>query len=286
MPEQEAVTALKGRLIRGLDQLPPFSPVLNRLLATMAAEEVSFAQVATLIESDTVLAGNVLKVVNSALYGFRGTVNSVRHAVAILGVDRLRNLSLGFSVARMWTHIPTPEGWSASKFNQHSLAAGIMADLVAQRAGAPYPEGAFVAGLLHDIGKLLIATGAPAGFGAVLQMLKDGGANEIECEMEILGTTHAELSGMALERWNLPLPIRQAAVFHHDPDRADDGALHLSHVLYAADRLANELGNSIGPYFDQLPRLDQVFDALGVGGQVPTILAEFETEFASVKGYF
>jgi HD-like signal output (HDOD) protein len=161
MPEQEAVTALKGRLIRGLDQLPPFSPVLNKLLATMAAEDVSFAQVATLIESDTVLAGNVLKVVNSALYGFRGTVNSVRHAVAILGVDRLRNLSLGFSFARMWTHMPTPEGWSGSKFNQHSLAVGILADLLAQRAAAPYPEGAFVAGLLHDIGKLLIATSLP-----------------------------------------------------------------------------------------------------------------------------
>ncbi|HXN47660.1 MAG TPA: HDOD domain-containing protein, partial [Bryobacteraceae bacterium] len=100
MPEQGTVIELKGRLILGLDRLPPCSPILSKLLATIAREDVSFAQVATLIESDTVLAGNVLKVVNSALYGFRGTVNSVRHAVAILGVDRLRNLSLGFSVAR------------------------------------------------------------------------------------------------------------------------------------------------------------------------------------------
>jgi HD-like signal output (HDOD) protein len=286
MPEQETVIELKARLILGLDQLPPFSPVLSKLLATIAREDVSFAQVATLIESDTVLAGNVLKVVNSALYGFRGTVNSVRHAVAILGVDRLRNLSLGFSVARMWTHIPTPEGWSASKFNQHSLAVGIMADLLAQRAEAPYPEGAFVAGLLHDIGKLLIATGAPAGFSGILWSLKEPGANELDCEMEVLGTTHAELSGMALERWNLPLPIRQSAIFHLDPDRADDGGLHLSHVIYAADRLANELGNSIGQYFDQSPRTDSVFDVLGVADQLPSILQEFEAEFNSVKGYF
>lgn len=284
MPEQEAVTALKGRLIRGLDQLPPFSPVLNRLLATMAAEEVSFAQVATLIESDTVLAGNVLKVVNSALYGFRGTVNSVRHAVAILGVDRLRNLSLGFSVARMWTHMPTPEGWSGSKFNQHSLAVGILADLLAQRAAAPYPEGAFVAGLLHDIGKLLIATSLPAEFGGILWLLKEDGANELACETEMLGTTHAELSGMALERWNLPLPIRQSATFHHIPDRADQRRLHLSHVIYVADRLANELGNNIGQYFDQAGRDDGVFEALGVADQMPRILEEFEAEFDSVKG--
>ncbi|HEY1206323.1 MAG: HDOD domain-containing protein [Bryobacteraceae bacterium] len=286
MPEQEAVTALMDRMIRALEQLPPFSPILNKLLATMAGEDVSFAQVAALIESDTVLAGNVLKVVNSALYGFRGTVNSVRHAVAILGVDRLRNLSLGFSVARMWTHIRTPEGWSGSKFNQHSLAVGILSDLLAQRAQAPYPEGAFVAGLLHDIGKLLIATSVPAEFGGILWLLKEGGANELECETEMLGTTHAELSGIALENWNLPLPIRRSAAFHHVPDRADEGRLHLSHVVYAADRLANELGNTIGQYFDQSARTDGVFDALGVAGQMPRILEEFEAEFESVKGYF
>jgi HD-like signal output (HDOD) protein len=285
MLEQRAVTALMGRLIRGLDQLPPFSPVLNKLLATMAGEEVSFARVAALIESDAVLAGNVLKVVNSALYGFRGTVNSVRHAVAILGADKLRNLALGFSVARMWTHVPASEGWSGSKFNHHSLAVGILSDLLAQRAEAPYPEGAFVAGLLHDIGKLLIANSVPAEFGGILWLLKEGGANETECEMEMLGTTHAELSGLALERWNLPLPIRQSAAFHHDPDRADQGRLHLGHVVYAADRLANELGHNIGRYFDQSPRSDSVFDTFGVAEQMPRILQEFEMEFESVKGF-
>ncbi len=285
MPEQETVAALKGRLVRGLEQLPPFSPILSKLMATMASEDVSFAQVGALIESDTVLAGNVLKVVNSALYGLSGRVNSVRHAVAILGVDRLRNLSLGFSVARMWTHIRTPEGWSVSKFNQHSLAVGILSDLLAQRAEAPYPEGAFVAGLLHDIGKLLVATTAPAEFGGILWLLKEG-SNELDCEMEMLGATHAELSGLALERWNLPAAIRQSVAFHHDPDRADDGRLHLAHVIYAADRLANELGHNIGPYFDQSPRADGVFDSLGVGDQIPRILEEFDAEFESVKGYF
>ena len=286
MAEQETVNALKSRLIRGLDQLPPFSPILSKLLATMAAEDVSFAQVAALIESDAVLAGNVLKVVNSALYGFRGTVNSVRHAVAILGVDRLRNLSLGFSVARMWTQIRTPEGWSGSKFNQHSLAVGILSDLLAQRTEVPYPEGAFVAGLLHDIGKLLIATSLPAEFGGILWLLKEGGASEIECEIEMLGTTHAEVSGTALERWNLPIASRESAAFHHLPDQADQGSLHLSHILYAADRLANELGNNIGPYFDQSERSNSVFDTLGVADQMPKILEEFEAEFGSVKGYF
>jgi HD-like signal output (HDOD) protein len=104
--------------------------------------------------------------------------------------------------------------------------------------------------------------------------------------MEILGITHARLSGLALERWNLPLPIRQSATFHHEPDRADEGNLHLSHVVYAADRLANELGHNIGQYFDQSARSETVFEKLGVGEAMPRILEEFETEFESVKAFF
>jgi EAL and modified HD-GYP domain-containing signal transduction protein len=84
---------------------------LNRLLATLAGDDVSFAHVAELIEKDTVLAGNVLGVVNSALYGLDGTVNSVRHAVAILGMNKLRNVALSMSVSRMWGQARTPPGW-------------------------------------------------------------------------------------------------------------------------------------------------------------------------------
>jgi HD-like signal output (HDOD) protein len=285
MPEQAATSALLERALHGLEQLPPFSPVLNRLMATMAREDVSFAQVAALIESDTVLAGNVLKVVNSALYGLQGTVNSVRHAVAILGVDRLRNLSLSFSIARMWVHVRTPEGWSGAKFNLHSLATGVLSDLLAQRSAVPYPEGAFVAGLLHDVGKLLIATSLPAEFGGIQWLLKEGERSELECEMEMLGTTHAELSGAALERWNLPAPIRLAAVFHHDPEEADHGRLHLGHVICAADRLANELGHQVSPYWGRSPRPEGVFETLDVGERMPRLLEEFEAEFAPVKAF-
>jgi HD-like signal output (HDOD) protein len=284
MPQAATTTTLE-RALRGLEQLPPFSPVLNRLMATIAREDVSFAQVATLIESDTVLAGNVLKVVNSALYGLPGTVNSVRHAVAILGVAKLRNLSLSFSIARMWTHVRTPEGWSGAKFNLHSLAAGVLSDLLAQRSDAPYPEGAFVAGLLHDLGKLLIAVSLPAEFGAIQRLLKEGERNDLECERETLAATHAELSGMALKRWNLPPPIQRAAVFHHAPDEADHGRLHLSHVVCAADRLVCELGYSVSPYWERSPRAEAVFQALDVGERMPRLLEEFAAEFAAVKAF-
>jgi len=96
---------LHDKAIRALSQLPPFSPTLNKLLATLADEDVSFAALGSIVEKDTVLAGHVLKLVNSALYAHSGTVNSVRHAVSILGLNKLRNTALSLSVSRMWTAV-------------------------------------------------------------------------------------------------------------------------------------------------------------------------------------
>src|ERR1700693_3136434 len=112
---------VKDQALRALAQLPPFSPILNRLIASLAQEDVSFAKIADLIEKDTVLAGNILRVVNSALYGLPGTINSIRHAVSLLGITKLRNATLSMSVARMWNQVKTPPGWSMSSFNMHSV---------------------------------------------------------------------------------------------------------------------------------------------------------------------
>ncbi len=249
-----------------LDRLPPFSPILNRLLATIAEEDVSFAHVADLIEKDTVLAGNVLGVVNSALYGFDGTVNSVRHAVAILGMNKLRNVALSMSITRMWGRARTPLGWSTARFNLHSAAAAVLADLLSQRVDVPYPEGGFVAGLLHDIGKLLIAVSQP----------------DEPYDPEETGFAHAELSGAVLAHWNLPLPIQEAVLLHHAPG----GEPHLSWLVSAADRLANDLGHTLMPQ-PPVPEIPaDCLDALGIGGELPSLLEQFETEFTALKQYF
>src|SRR3954469_3166168 len=202
--------SLRDRIMEGLDKLPPFSPVLTRLLATLADEDVSFGQMAAIIETDAVLAGNLLRVVNSPLYGRIATINSVRHAVAIMGTNKIRNLVLGMSVARRWTAATTPKSWNARRFNEHSLAVAVLSDLVVLEAPVPYPEGAFTAGLLHDVGKLLIAVAAPAQFEQMCEMFETRSGSAQDCELEAVGVTHAEISGAIMERWKLPKPIQEA----------------------------------------------------------------------------
>ena len=281
---------LRARAIRCLGELPPFSPILNRLLASLAKEDVSFNKLGDMIEKDPVMAGNLLHLVNSALYARRGSINSVRHALSLLGINKLRNAVLGMSITRMWNQVRTPPSWSMARFNMHSSAVAILSDLLSQKLCVDYAEGAFVAGLLHDVGRLLIALGLTEEYSRILLMQERDGRPLLECEMEVTGVTHPELSAEALAHWNLPEPIQNAVRFHHRPDldTAEVGPdeVRLSRILDAANQYVNSTGVSI------LKKCPDAADAtlielLGLtGDQVQTILADFKAEYEAMSAFF
>jgi len=280
----------KEQILRSLGQLPPFSPTLNRVMASLANEEVSFGLLSDLIEKDTVLAGNILRVVNSALYGRRGTINSVRHAVALLGVNKLRNTVLGMSIARMWAKVKTPGGWSMKNFNMHSVAVAVLSDRLAQETGVSYPEGAFISGLLHDLGRLLIAAALSVEYAEIARLYAANERTLCECEREVLGFDHAEISATALAAWNLPKPIQAAVLYHHRPDEdpafLSGGATELSRVVHAADNYVNFLGNYIQPKaadFESVSQ-EQFFELAGDSAE--NILRDFEAEYEAIGKFF
>lgn len=284
---------LRARALATLATLPPFSPILNRLIATLAHEDVSFIQVANLIEKDTVLAGNVLRLVNSALYGRRATINSVRHAVALLGVNKLRNATLTMSVTRMWSQVRSPAGWSMARFNLHAVGAAMFADLLAQELAVEYAEGAFAAGLFHDIGRLLIALALPEQHSQITILCSGQHLSRIDCEYEVLGFTHADLSADAMEQWNLPDPIREAVLHHHDPKPPDTGesAMSLSQAVAIATDFMNLCGYRVegkgAPPFD--PAVLQQYESKlrEAGVRNPNaLLTGFTTEFEAMRTLF
>jgi HD-like signal output (HDOD) protein len=281
---------VRERALIALGQLPPFSPILNRLIASLASEDVSFAKIADLIEKDTVLAGNILKLVNSALYGLAGTVNSIRHAVSLLGITKLRNAALSMSVARMWSQVKTPPGWSTPNFNQHSVGVGILSDLVAQRLNVAYAEGAFAAGLFHDLGLLLVAIGMHDEYKQLTLLCEKSRKWEPEYEIQVLGISHADLSAEALAQWNLPEEIQTAVRYHGSPDLdptpTELGQLTLSRVLNAADRYVKGTGVFVSLFESPSQDPQAVLEQLGLGERLPVILGEFDGEFTAIKAYF
>jgi putative nucleotidyltransferase with HDIG domain len=286
-PQTDKKVDLKDKALRSLSALPPFSPILSRLLATLAAEDVSFAVLGDLIEKDTVAAGNILHLVNSALYARRGTISSVRHAVSLLGVNKLRNAVLGMSIARVWNRVKMPANWSMMRFNMHSAAVAILSDLLAQRVAVEYPEGAFVAGLLHDTGRLLIAMALPQEHTQVLERYAAGGLSMVGCEREVLGFSHAELSAEALQHWKLPERIQVAVRDHHSSPAPDvDGLNPLSHVVDAANQYTNSSGLSILLHNTDSADASAV-ELLGLDtAKLQTLLAEFREENNAMAVYF
>jgi HD-like signal output (HDOD) protein len=277
----------REKALRGLSQLPPFSPILNKLLATLAKEDVSFSQLADLIEKDAVLAANVLRLVNSALYGLRGTVNSVRHAVSIMGLDKLRNTAISLSVARIWNQVDTPAEWSQAQFNAHAVAVAILSDLLVQRVEAEYPEGAFAAGLLHDLGILLVAVTLRDEFDAIRRRCQSVGRPLVDCEREQMGVDHAALSADALSQWNLPAAIQQAVRLHHAPERTSAGGWSLSNILGAADRIANLHGIPAQKWIPPVAGTPHsVLQEFGLDEDAARMLAEFDQEFGAIRTFF
>ena len=241
-PEQ-----LRRQAMASVAKLPPFSAVMNRLMATLADEDVSFGQVAMVIEQDTVLAGNVLKLVNSAAYGRRGTVNSVRHAVSLLGLSRVRNTAMSISVGQMWGRLNLHPQWSPKQFHSHSTAAAVWADLIALETDINYPEGAFTAGLLSGVGLLLMATALSQEFTQLNRCYghasESGGGSLNGCEQALFGFSHCELSAEVLEQWNLPEPIVEAV--RDSTPNGQQPVTRLCDVVHSATMLAAQTGHSI-----------------------------------------
>ena len=203
---------LKDVALRAADRLPLLPAVFQRTLALFAkGDDVSVGELAGVVEQDVVIAGHLVSIANSALYSRAGSVCSVRHAIARLGLHKTRNALLGLSVSRPFRNIRLPKSWSPARFSSHSLAAAIWGDLLVQKIPVENAEWAFLTGLLHDVGLLLIATAFPE---QALEMADAGSDYQLAAwERELLGFTHFEIGADLLARWNCPAIVQDASVF-------------------------------------------------------------------------
>jgi HD-like signal output (HDOD) protein len=286
----------RQKVQRVLNNLPPFSQILNRLIGSLASEDVRFSDLASLIEKDTVLSGHVLRLVNSAAMARRSRINSIGHAVSVLGLVRLRNFLLSLSIARLWQSTKTVSPWSMAQFNLHGAAVALLSDLLAQNCHCHYPEGAFLAGLLHDYGKLLIAAALPEQFVEIQRKLAEGNATLIELERELTGFTHPELSTMTLKAWSLPEDIVRGVEFHHQPDAEEDTLLEpvsgilLGRIVFTADAVAHQMGLHVtdaeGSPEARREQALATLEALGFASQAKEIMENFDVEFEAIRTFF
>ena len=279
----------KKRALKVLDELEPFSPVAGRLLSTLSAdpETISMSHVGDLIERDTILAGKVLALANSALYSRGVEVVSIQRAIAALGLNKIRNTVLALSINRVWRKAKTPMYWSMVRFNMHSLATAVAADLLATRTKTNYPEGAFVSGLFHDIGRLVMAVMLQNEYEPFCNASEDNQPRVRNCERDMLGFDHCELSADILAHWRLPHEIQTAVGLHECPEMDDTevGASEfpLSMIIHTADKYAMSVGASI---YDSIPSQQaDPLQLLGTSDEEGKFFPEFKTQFDLIRSF-
>jgi HD-like signal output (HDOD) protein len=177
--------------------LPPLSPLARHLLATIASpgEGPSLSEVASWIEKDIMTSGKVLALANSAFARLVPTL-SVRKAVMRLGLNPLRNLIFHESMTRAWSQLPTPAQWSSIRFNTHSIATAVFSEIIASALAPQYMELAFLAGLFHDTGRLVIAVLLHDNVEVLDELNRHEHQDLEEVEKDLVGFTHSEVSAI------------------------------------------------------------------------------------------
>jgi len=234
--------------VAAVTEVATFPAVLARILAILQDDTSTAVELAAEIAADQALTLRVLRAVNSGYYGFRRRIGTVPEAVVILGFAEVERLALAVSVMDLFgrsarTRLALRQLW------QHSLSCSLAAGVLETRFRSHYPElaGAHVAGLLHDIGRAVIAQSLPEAHPRLLQLIHDEALPPIEAERIVLhGYTHCDVGAWLADRWALPPSLVEAIALHHEPE-APSHYVATVQATHLADAACNALGHGAVP---------------------------------------
>jgi len=234
-------------LVEGSVRLVSLPEVCIRVNEMLDEPNVTVAGLGNVIIQDTSLTARLLKIVNSSYYGFEAKIETVSRAVTVVGLRELRGLVIAASAVEMFSNIPE-EVFNKVRFWRHSLYCGVIARLLAEQCHVLHSERLFVAGLLHDIGKLIVAQRFQEETKLIALETRLGERAELEIEKDILGFTHAEVGGELMKLWNMPETLIEAVSFHHSPFEADKGVMetsliHIANILTVEAELGLDMIN-------------------------------------------
>lgn len=223
-----------------LKKVPPFPPVAAKLLELLADPAVDSNEVADLISSDATFTARLLQRANSAQFGFVTDVTSARRAVALLGLDLTRQITLSHATAAYVGGAPKTEALRRSW--QHTIATAVLAEEIAM-ACEMFMSMAFTAGIMHDIGRLGLLVAYPDEYDQVIRGAAERCLDLLDFEEETFGVHHAEAGRMLAETWGLPADMGLIAGRHHDACEGIE--IDLLRIVHVACRLADVLGYDV-----------------------------------------
>jgi len=226
----------------GLPNLPSAPDLYMQMLEALESPNSSAQRIADIASEDPALSAKLLQLCNSAFFGFSREVCSVEEAVQLLGVGILQSMALAVPMFSDFEKAKCPQ-FPLEQIWNHSAQTGLLARWIAHHHlphGTQLSEPAFAAGVLHDLGKLIIAENLPQEYGKVLQESREHSLPLFEVERKTFGATHADVGAYLLTLWGLPLPLIEGVAYHHEPQLFGANEFGLVGAVHVANSLERE----------------------------------------------
>ncbi|USX19059.1 HDOD domain-containing protein [Oxalobacteraceae bacterium OTU3REALA1] len=272
-------------IIKCVRDLPSLPAVVAELLATMEQEDIDTHVLATKIALDQALTAKTLRLANSSFYGLQSKVTTIQQAISVLGFHSIRTLVTACSVTASFSPNKDVE-FDFQAFWRHAIGSAVCARVLAPRCGIN-PDTAFTAGLLHDLGTLVLCTRFPADYRRVAAYRREHDCVTSAAQLAVFGIDHAAVGSALTAHWKFPQQIQAAVAGHHLADEAAAPAAGragavptLTTVIYMANILAHALDMS-GQEDDQVPPVSlEVWQALDLDD------AAWDSAFAEAEQLF
>lgn len=273
-----AVERLRRRALE-LSNLPTLPGVVQLVSTMVENRDTSAHDLASIISRDQVLSARILRMVNSPFYGFPGRISSVTHALVLLGFNVVKGLVLTTAVFENLAREAKPL-W------EHSLGVAFISRRLARELRMPDPDDFMVAGLLHDLGKVVLRHLAPDDYRRALELAQARRIHISQAEVEVFGVDHCTVAGWVAQKWHLPMRLQDSLVYHHCPSSSQQSAA-CTGVVHLADILARGMGYGDGGDLVVPPLEHEAFQRMGLTfQQIDTVLVGAEEDFNNAAAMF
>lgn len=265
------------KVIDRLKDIPTLPTVIHKIIEIVDSPNTSATDLNKAISMDQALSAKVLKLVNSAFYGFPKKIETLTQAIVILGFNTVRSLALSISMVDFLSGGKGKHSLDYQEFWKHSIATSILARAIAKKAFPPMAEEAFVAGLLHDIGILILDQFVPGEYAKVYEVLHKEKLPLHQVEKMVMQITHCDVGRMLAVKWNLPDTLLYSISYHHDPSPTRDffpitAAVHAANI---GAKLLKQGGTGDEDYIRSFHISEEARRVLRLSLEFPTEQQEF-----------
>ncbi len=271
------------KLLEKIKEMPPLPQSVTQILEISKSTKSSAQDLAKVFERDPALAANILKIANSSSYGFTRKISTMTHAIVCLGLDTVKSIALTSSTQEMLNNEIPAYDLEKGMLLQHSITCATCARIIAQRIGYKDCEEAYTAGLLLDIGKVILSRFAEDQFNQIIEKTKDNKTPFNIAEQEVLGFDHPRIGGRIIKKWNLPPILIEAVQYHHQPEKAEINKT-LTYIGHFADVISDMLGIGLGSDGLMYVFEENTLDVLGLSKEdMESIMSELVDKIQSME---